>query len=74
MILYTYIYDKDMYYFPHKEVYVHRSLFIFADETYLADKLGLQLIPRKELNAWLWKMAVAPSEGQEGALYTHWFE
>lgn len=74
MISYSYIYDKDTYYFPHKEIYLHRSLFIFADEYYLAAKLGLELIPRASFNTWLWKMAVAPSDGQEGALYTHCFD
>lgn len=39
-----YIPSTDTYYFPNKEVYVKRWMFLYADPDYLAHMLGLDFL------------------------------
>lgn len=43
-----YLHNTDTYYFPHKELYIKRWMFLYSSPEYLAEMLGLDMLSVQE--------------------------
>ena len=56
----TYIHSTDTWYFPNKELYVGRFMFLYAHSDYLAHMLGLEFLDKNLRESLFLKLAQEP--------------